>query len=94
VKKTVKICFIPFVPWITSSFLVSESDEHKAIDGSLQNLVVPVYSGWAIWDNYREQLPMLSFGVRYFAPIVKSVLICIRMGGRRTGQQSWIGTYS
>ena len=34
----------------------------------------PVYHGWAIWDNYREQLPMLSLVYpERFDPIAKSI---------------------
>lgn len=46
---------------LQSPFLVSEPDGiYKAIDGSIQKSNIPIYNGWAIWDNYREQLPMLS----------------------------------
>ncbi|RXG13178.1 putative alpha-1,2-mannosidase [Leeuwenhoekiella aestuarii] len=44
-----------------SPFLVSEEDgTFRATDGSVQNEDYKVYNGWAIWDNYREQLPLLS----------------------------------
>ena len=44
-----------------SPFLVSEEDgTFRATDGSVQNEEYKVYNGWAIWDNYREQLPLLS----------------------------------
>jgi len=44
-----------------SPFLVSEEDgTYRATDGSVQNEEYKVYNGWAIWDNYREQLPLLS----------------------------------
>ncbi len=46
---------------IQSPFLVSEKDgSYRAIDGSLQHSDSPRYNGWAIWDNYRTQLPLLA----------------------------------
>lgn len=60
---------------LQAPFLVSESDgSYKAIDGSIQKSSSPIYNGWAIWDNYREQLPMLSLAYpERFGPIVKSI---------------------
>jgi putative alpha-1,2-mannosidase len=60
---------------LQAPFLVSELDSsYKAIDGSIQKSSSPVYNGWAIWDNYREQLPMLSLAYpERFGPIVKSI---------------------
>ncbi|MFI2744434.1 glycoside hydrolase domain-containing protein [Zhouia sp. PK063] len=46
---------------LQSPYVVSEADgTYPAIDGSIQKSNHTMYSGWAIWDNYREQLPMLS----------------------------------
>ncbi len=60
---------------LQAPFLVSETDgTYKAIDGSIQKATSPIYNGWAIWDNYREQLPMLSLAYpESFGPIVKSI---------------------
>ena len=60
---------------LQAPFLVSETDgTYKAIDGSIQKSNSPIYNGWAIWDNYREQLPMLSLAYpERFGPIVKSI---------------------
>lgn len=60
---------------LQAPFLVSEIDgTYKAIDGSTQTATHPIYNGWAIWDNYREQLPMLSLGYpERFGPIVQSI---------------------
>lgn len=60
---------------LQAPFLVSETDgTYKAIDGSIQKSSSPMYNGWAIWDNYREQLPMLSLAYpERFGPIVKSI---------------------
>lgn len=44
-----------------SPYLVSEKDgSYRATDGSLQHTNGQVYNGWAIWDNYRTQLPLLA----------------------------------
>ncbi|MDF0709031.1 glycoside hydrolase domain-containing protein [Flagellimonas okinawensis] len=46
---------------LQSPYVVSEPDgSYRAIDGSLQRSKGPIYHGWAIWDNYREQMPLLS----------------------------------
>tara|TARA_B100000949_G_scaffold44295_1_gene38004 strand:- start:7307 stop:9385 length:2079 start_codon:yes stop_codon:yes gene_type:complete len=60
---------------LQSPYIVSEEDgTYPAIDGTLQKTEGTIYSGWAIWDNYREQLPMLSMAYpdRY-RDIVKSI---------------------
>ncbi|WP_461489105.1 glycoside hydrolase domain-containing protein [Pontibacter sp. HJ8] len=47
---------------LQSPYVVSEEDGvYRAIDGSLQKTDRTVYNGWAIWDNYKTQLPLLSF---------------------------------
>jgi len=60
---------------LQAPFLVSETDgTYKAIDGSIQKSSHPIYNGWAIWDNYREQLPMLSLAYpERFGSIVQSI---------------------
>nr|WP_321414789.1 glycoside hydrolase domain-containing protein [uncultured Allomuricauda sp.] len=46
---------------LQSPYLISEPDgSYKAIDGSVQKSNDSIYHGWAIWDNYREQMPLLS----------------------------------
>lgn len=46
---------------VQSPYIVSEKDgTYRAVDGSLQHTADTVYNGWAIWDNYRTQLPLLS----------------------------------
>lgn len=46
---------------VQSPYLISESDgSYRATDGSLQHTNGQVYNGWAIWDNYRTQLPLLA----------------------------------
>ncbi len=47
---------------VQSPYVISEEDgKYRAIDGSLQTSKNTVYNGWAIWDNYKTQLPLLSF---------------------------------
>lgn len=44
-----------------SPYVISEKDgTFRATDGSLQKAKEPMYNGWAIWDNYRTQLPLLA----------------------------------
>jgi putative alpha-1,2-mannosidase len=44
-----------------SPYMVSEKDgSYRSTDGSLQHTSGSVYNGWAIWDNYRTQLPLLA----------------------------------
>lgn len=46
---------------IQSPYLISEPDgAYRALDGSLQKSKNKRYHGWAIWDNYKTQLPLLS----------------------------------
>ncbi len=46
---------------VQSPYVISEKDgAYKAIDGTQQQADGIVYNGWAIWDNYRTQLPLLS----------------------------------
>ena len=47
---------------LQSPFEISEEDHsYRAIDGSLQKSKKNTfYNGWAIWDNYKTQLPLLS----------------------------------
>jgi putative alpha-1,2-mannosidase len=60
---------------LQAPYLISEKDgTYRAIDGSVQTSDFPVYNGWAIWDNYREQLPMLSLAYpEKFSSIAKSI---------------------
>jgi len=44
-----------------SPYEITEKDgSFRATNGSLQKSKEPLYNGWAIWDNYRTQLPLLS----------------------------------
>lgn len=46
---------------LQSPYDISEPDgQYRATDGSLQKATGKRYNGWAIWDNYRTQLPLLS----------------------------------
>ena len=44
-----------------SPYMISEADgTYRSTKGELQKSKEPRYNGWAIWDNYRTQLPLLS----------------------------------
>ncbi|AUC85179.1 alpha-mannosidase [Polaribacter sp. ALD11] len=60
---------------LQAPYLISEKDgTYAAIDGSIQKSNHKMYNGWAIWDNYREQLPMLSlFYSNEYKDISKSI---------------------
>ncbi|MBC6608798.1 glycoside hydrolase family 92 protein [Hymenobacter sp. BT188] len=46
---------------LQSPYVVSEADgSYQAINGTQQKSRVPIYNGWAVWDNYHTQLPLLS----------------------------------
>ncbi|MDW7690642.1 glycoside hydrolase family 92 protein [Flammeovirgaceae bacterium SG7u.111] len=46
---------------IQSPYVITEEDGHyRTIDGSVRQSTTPKYNGWAIWDNYRTQFPLLS----------------------------------
>lgn len=67
---------------VQSPYVISEADgSYRATDGSLQQTKEERYNGWAIWDNYRTQLPLLSllYPVRY-RNITASVADLYRFG--------------
>ena len=46
---------------LQSPYNISEDDgAFRATDGSIKKASSKRYNGWAIWDNYRTQLPLLS----------------------------------
>ncbi|WP_343669414.1 glycoside hydrolase domain-containing protein [Chitinophaga sp.] len=56
-----KLFYSLFYRSIQSPYVVSEPDgSYAATDGTLQKTSSKIYNGWAIWDNYRAQLPLLS----------------------------------
>jgi putative alpha-1,2-mannosidase len=74
---------------LQAPYLISEKDgTYSAIDGSIQKVRHKIYNGWAIWDNYREQLPMLSlFFSNEYADISKSIANLYRFGKNDWGTQ-------
>lgn len=60
---------------LQAPYKISEPDgTYAGIDGTINNADFTVYNGWAIWDNYREQLPMLSLLYpEKYQGIVKSI---------------------
>ncbi|PTB96457.1 alpha-mannosidase [Marivirga lumbricoides] len=67
---------------LQAPYKISEGDSmYTAIDGSTKKADFTVYHGWAIWDNYREQLPMLSLLYpEKYKGIVKSIANLYRYG--------------
>ncbi|SFD31891.1 Putative alpha-1,2-mannosidase [Algibacter lectus] len=72
---------------LQAPYLISENDgTYAAIDGSVQKSNHNIYNGWAIWDNYREQLPMLSlFYSEEFSDISKSIANLYKYGKNNWG---------
>ena len=65
-----------------SPYVISEKDgAYRAIDGSLQASQSPRYNGWAIWDNYRTELPLLSLLFpKEYQSIINSIADLYRYG--------------
>lgn len=74
---------------LQSPYNISEPDEtFRANDGLLQRSAAVMYNGWAIWDNYRTQLPLLSLVYpKYYGDIVQSVA-----GLYKYGKKDWATT--
>src|SRR5690606_30280616 len=60
---------------IQSPFLISETDgAYRTIDGQLRHSSSLKYSGWAIWDNFKTQLPFISLAYpQVFQDITTSI---------------------
>ncbi|TWR24736.1 glycoside hydrolase family 92 protein [Mucilaginibacter pallidiroseus] len=59
--ETEKLFYSLLYRTVQSPYLVSEPDgTYRATNGSIQITDNAIYNGWAIWDNYRTQLPLLS----------------------------------
>ncbi|WP_081912656.1 glycoside hydrolase domain-containing protein [Salegentibacter sp. Hel_I_6] len=71
---------------LQAPYQISEFDgSYRAINGSIQSSQNTIYNGWAIWDNYREQLPMLSLIYPdEYLDIAKSIANLYRFG-----KQEW-----
>ncbi len=67
---------------LQSPYMVSGPDgRYRATDGSLQRARRPVYNGWAVWDNYHTQLPLLSLAYpTEFQDIATSLANLYRFG--------------
>ncbi len=67
---------------VQSPYLISEKDgSYRNTDGTLASSKDSVYNGWAIWDNYRTQLPLMAllYPARYKA-IVTSIASMYKHG--------------
>lgn len=74
-KDRVELFYSLLYRGLQAPFQISEADgKYRATDGSVQSSKDTRYNGWAIWDNYREQLPMLSLMYpEKYSDIVKSI---------------------
>ncbi len=67
---------------LQSPYKINEKNgTYRAINGTIQKADFNIYNGWAIWDNYREQLPMLSLLYpEKYADISKSIANLYKYG--------------
>lgn len=67
---------------IQSPYIISEKDgSFRGNDGSLQHSADTLYNGWAIWDNYRTQLPLISLAwPQQFRGMANSIANLYRFG--------------
>lgn len=81
-NKRVKLFYSLLYRTLQSPYMISEPDgSYRAIDGSLQRSVSPVYHGWTVWDNYKTQLPLLCLAYpEYYQPIINSLAGLYRYG--------------
>ena len=57
-----KLFYSLFYRVLQSPYVISEKDgQYRTHDGALSRTESPKYNGWAIWDNYKTQLPLFSF---------------------------------
>lgn len=74
-KERVALFYSLLYRGLQAPYLISENDgTYSTINGTIKKANHRVFNGWAIWDNYREQLPMLSlFFSNEYADISKSI---------------------
>jgi len=60
---------------LQSPYIVSNQDKSfKATDGNIYTAPTQRYHGWAIWDNYKTQLPLLAlFDTKRYQDIIYSI---------------------
>lgn len=58
-----------------SPFLISEKDKkHRGTDGKIHSATCNRYHGWAIWDNYKTQLPLVALThSHYYQDMISSI---------------------
>ncbi|PWG78236.1 glycoside hydrolase domain-containing protein [Pararcticibacter amylolyticus] len=60
-KEEEKLFYSLLYRTVQSPYLISEADgKYKGTNGALLQSRDQRYNGWAVWDNYRTQLPLLS----------------------------------
>lgn len=60
---------------LQSPYKISEYDgNYRATDGKIHQSSNPRYHGWAIWDNYKTQLPLISIAYpEYYQDFIYSI---------------------
>jgi putative alpha-1,2-mannosidase len=73
-----------------SPYVISEKDgQYRDTKGAVQKDKMIRYNGWAIWDNYRTQLPLLSIvAPERYTGMVKSIEDLYRSGKKNYATQT------
>ncbi|TJZ60440.1 glycoside hydrolase family 92 protein [Sphingobacterium olei] len=77
-----KLFYSLFYRTMQSPYKISEADgKYRGTDGEIHQDELPRFHGWAIWDNYKTQLPLLELTFpQYYQAIVSSVSDLYRYG--------------
>lgn len=90
-KENTDLFYSLFYRTLQSPFKISEPDgSYRATDGSLQKSSSTMYHGWAIWDNFRDQLPLISI---IFPDLYKDFALSIA-DIYRFGKSQWATEHS
>lgn len=90
-KENTDLFYSLFYRTLQSPFKISEPDgTYRATDGSLQKSSFTMYHGWAIWDNFRDQLPLISI---IFPELYKDFALSIA-DMYRFGKSQWATEHS
>ncbi|GGH08085.1 glycoside hydrolase family 92 protein [Sphingobacterium alkalisoli] len=77
-----KLFYSLFYRTMQSPYKISEADgKYRGTDGEIHQDELPRFHGWAIWDNYKTQLPLLELAFpQYYQAIVSSISDLYRYG--------------
>ncbi|HTN22280.1 MAG TPA: glycoside hydrolase domain-containing protein [Pelobium sp.] len=81
-KERTKLFYSLLYRSLQSPFKISETDgAYRANDGTQQQSEQVYYNGWAIWDNYKTQLPLFSLAFpSFFGDFSRSIASLYKYG--------------